>query len=154
MFSWIRTSLLILVLTSFLLASCNPQEGIQVHSPWMMPAVQGENALVYFRLFNHTSEGDLLMSVSSDAADAAQLDESTFTGDLAQISPVDHILLPASTEVNFGSDVLHVMLLGLKQDLHLRDEIEIVLHFLHSPDLIINVSVRSFPPPSESEEHH
>ena len=144
---------LIVILTAMLLAACSSEEGIQVHNPWMMPAVQGTNAAVYFRLYNHTSEGDLLTGVSSEFADAVELDESTSNGNLVEMRQVDQVLLPASTEVKFRSGVLQVMLIGLKQDLNIDDEIEIILHFLHFPDLVVKVPVLNFPPP-ESEEHH
>jgi copper(I)-binding protein len=62
-------------------------------------------------------------------------------------------MFPASTEVKFKSGALQVTLLGLKRDLKLNDEIEMILHFLHYPDLTVKVPVRNFPPP-ESEEHH
>ena len=141
------------ILTAILLAACSSEEGIQVHHPWMMPAVQGTNAAVYFRLYNHTSEGDLLTSVSSDAAEAVELDESTVNGNLVEMRQLEHVLLPATTEIKFNSGALQVTLLGLKQDLNLNDEIEIILHFLHYTDLTVTVSVRSFPPP-ESNGHH
>ena len=120
----------------------------------MMPAVEGENTAVYFRLFNHMSEGELLISVSSDVSDGVELNESASDGKVVQMRKVEQVLLPASTEVSFGPGLRQVMLLGLKQDLHLRDEIEITLHFLHYPDVVVKVPVRNFPPPSEAGEHH
>lgn len=107
------------ILTAMLLTACSSEEGIQVHNPWMMPAVQGNNAAVYFRLYNHTSEGDLLTGVSSAAAEAVELDESMWNGHLVQLWQVEHVLLPASTEVKFRSGALQVTLLGLKRDLKL-----------------------------------
>lgn len=99
------------------------------------------------------SEGDLLTGASSEVAEAVELDESTSNSNLVEMRRVEHVLLPASTEVKFRSGALQVTLLGLSQDLKLNDEIEILLHFLHYPDLTVKVQVRNFPPP-ESEEHH
>lgn len=141
------------ILTAMLLTACSSEGGILVHNPWMMPAVQGSDAAVYFRLYNHTSEGDLLTGVSSEVADAVELDESMINSDLVEMQQVEHVLLPASTEVKFRSGVLQVTLLGLKRDLKLNDEIEILLHFLHYTDLTVKVPVQNFPPP-DSEEHH
>ena len=143
----------VVVLTTILLTACTSEEEIQVHSPWMMPAFQSNNAAVYFRLYNHTSEGDLLTGVSSEAADAVELDESTINGNLVEMRQAEHVLLPASTEVKFRSGALQVMLIGLRQDIKLNDEIEIILHFLHYADLVVKVPVLNFPPP-ESEGHH
>jgi copper(I)-binding protein len=139
---------------AILLSACSPkQEGILVHNTWVRPVAQGENASVYFVLFNHTSETDLLTSVSTAVAEATELDESTLNGEVVQMTPLEYVLVPASTEVDFRSGGLHVMLLGLKQDLKLNSEIEISLHFLHYPDLIVKVPVRNFPEP-DSEVHH
>jgi copper(I)-binding protein len=79
------------ILTAMLVTACSSEEGIQVHRPWMMPGVQGNNAAVYFRLYNHTSEGDLLTGVSSEAAEAVELDESTLNDNLVQLRQVEHV---------------------------------------------------------------
>lgn len=70
------------------------------------------------------------------------------------MSLVEYVLLPAATEVNFGSGTLRVMLRGLQQDLSLGDEIEITLHFLHYPEFTVRVPVQSLAPLDESEDHH
>ena len=131
----VRAFRLIVVLTAILLTACGSQEGILVHTPWMMPAGQGDNAAVYFRLYNHTSDSDVLTGLSSEAADAVALDESTLTDNVMQMKHVEQVLVPGSTEIIFRSGVLQVTLLGLKQDLNLNDEIEITLHFQHYADL-------------------
>ena len=47
----------------------------------------------------------------------------------------------ANTEFVFIPDGYHVMLLGLKQELHVGDEIEVVLQFRDHEDMTISVPV-------------
>ena len=57
------------------------------------------------------------------------------------IEIVDMIPVYANTEFVFIPDGYHVMLVGLKQELHVGDEIEVVLQFRDHEDLTISVPV-------------
>ena len=96
---------------------------------------------------------DILTGLSSEDAGAVDLDVSTLTDNVMRMKHVEHERVPASTEIIFRSGALQVTLLGLKQDLNLKDEIEITLHFQHYADLTVKVPVRNFHPP-ESEGCH
>ena len=100
---------------------------------------QGEDSPVYLGLLNHDSKADQLTGVSSDAADAVQLHNST--------EPVDVIPVDADKEFVFIPDGYHVMLIGLKQELQAGDEIEIVLHFRDHADITVKVPAR------DAEDH-
>jgi copper(I)-binding protein len=60
---------------------------------------------------------------------------------------VDVIPVYANTEFVFIPDGYHVMLVGLKQELPVGDEIEIVLHFRDHEDMTIKV------PAQEAGDH-
>jgi periplasmic copper chaperone A len=84
-------------------------------------------------MHNHGSETDQLTGASTDAAEVAQL----YNGQ----EVVDVIPVYANTEFVFIPDGYHVMLVGLKQELHMGDEIEVVLHFRDHEDITISVPV-------------
>ena len=109
------------------------ESGIEVHQIKMGAGAQGEDRAVYLAMHNHGSETDQLTGVSSDAAETAQLQNST--------EVVDVIPVYANTEFVFIPDGYHVMLIGLKQELHVGDEIEVVLHFRDHEDMTISVPV-------------
>ena len=130
------------ILVSILLTACgagSAESGIEVHQAKMGAAAQGETSAVYLAMHNHGSETDQLTGVYSDVAEVAQLQNGKKT--------VDVIPVYANTEFVFIPDGYHVMLVGLKQDLHVGDEIEVVLHFRDHEDMTISVPV------GEATEH-
>ena len=125
-----------LVLAAILLTACSAgsaESGIEVHQFKMDAAAQGKNSAVYLAMNNHDSETDELIGASSDAAEAVQLQNG--------IQVVDVIPVYANTEFVFIPDGYHVMLMGLKQELHVGDEIEVVLLFRDHEDITISVPV-------------
>ncbi len=140
------------ILAAVVLTPCGAEEGIEVHQVWMRPAAQGENGAVYFVMHNHASEADELTGVSSDAAQAVELEESTMVGDVAEMKKVDSLPVEAFAEIEFAPGGYHVMLIGLQQDLNVEDQIEIILHFKNHEDMTIRVPVQNILLP-EHEEH-
>jgi periplasmic copper chaperone A len=135
-----------LILAAILLTACgagSAESGIEVHQVKIGAAEQGENSPLYLAMHNHDSETDQLTGVSSDAAEVAQL----YNGP----EVVDVIPVYANTEFVFIPDGYHVMFTGLKQDLHVGDGIEVVLHFRDHEDMTISVPVREA---TEHEHEH
>jgi copper(I)-binding protein len=128
-----------------LLSSCATPtiEGIEVRDAWARPAAQGGNGAVYFVI--RSSEMDEIIGVSSDVADAVEMHESQMSGDVMEMHPLHAVPLDAGKQVPFEPGGLHVMLIGLKQDLVIGNEFEITLHFKKFPDLTVNVPVRDTP---------
>ena len=143
---------LMVILAAVLLTACGAEKGIEVHKVWMRPAAQGENEAVYFVMHNHASETDELTGVTSDAAQAVELDETTVVDDVSKMKKVDSVPVEAFAEIEFAPRGYHVMLIGLKKELKLGDEIEITLHFKNQEDLTIKVPVQNILLP-EHEGH-
>jgi periplasmic copper chaperone A len=127
----------------FLLSACGAGEVIEAHDAWARPAMQGENSAVYLLLHNHTAEDDELLSASTDAAEIVELHESRQVEgtDMMEMVPQDSILLPTNSEVEFKPGGLHIMLVNLKQDLKVGDEIIVTLHFKSGFELPLTVPV-------------
>ena len=134
----------------FLLTACGPEKGIEVHSAWARPAMQDGNGGVYFELHNHGSTPDELTGASSDVAEAVEIHESRMNGDVMEMNMMPSLPIDAYADVAFKPGGLHVMLINLKQDLKLDDEIEIVLHFKNHKDITVHVIVKDSAP---EEEH-
>ncbi len=131
-----RKHFFILILATSLLTACvseSAESGIEVSQVKIGAGAQGEDRAVYLAIHNHGSEPDQLTAASSDAADVAQLQNGT--------QVVDVIPVEANKEFVFTPDGYHVMLVGLKQELHVGDEIEVVLQFRDHEDLTINIPV-------------
>ncbi len=149
-----RNFILILI-AALLLTACGAEKGIEIHDAWMRPAEQGENGAVYFVIHNHSSQADELIAVSSDIAAAAEMHESRMSGDIMQMTPVESVPLEAFAEIEFAPGGLHIMLVDLKQDIRLGNEIDVILHFKNSQDINIRVAVRETGVPEDhpSEDH-
>jgi periplasmic copper chaperone A len=139
--------LLFLFLAAFLSNACtagtpettNEESGIEVYQAIMNAAAQGADSPVFLGIHNHDLQTDQLTGVSSVAAES--------TGLYNDEEAVEVIPVNANTEFVFVPDGYHVMLWGLKQELQVGDEIELVLHFRDHEDITINVSVQ------ESTDH-
>jgi len=137
-----------------LLTACGAEKGIEIHSAWMRPAGRGENGAVYFVIHNHSSQADELIGVSSDIA-AAEMHESKLSGDIMQMNKVESVPLEAFAEIEFAPGGLHVMLVDLRNDLTVGDQIEVILHFKNYQDIKAMVPVRETAAPEDhpSEDH-
>ncbi len=126
-----------LILAAILLTACgagSAESGIEVDQVKMGAGAQGEDRAVYLAMRNHGSEPDQLTGASSDAAEVAQLQNGT--------QVVDVIPVYANRDFVFIPDGYHVMLVGLKRDLRVGDEIEVVLQFRDQEDMTIKVPVQ------------
>jgi periplasmic copper chaperone A len=134
---------------AILLSACGAEKGIEVHQVWMRPVARGENGAVYFAMHNHASEADELVGVSTDSAEAAELHESKMNGDVIEMNQVEAVSLEPYDEIEFAPGKYHIMLVNLKKDLSVGDEIQLTLHFKNFEDININVAVRDTPAPEE-----
>jgi copper(I)-binding protein len=126
-----------LILAAILLTACGTgrvESGIEVDRVKMGAGAQGEDRAVYLAMHNHGSEPDQLTGASSDAAEVAQLQNGT---QVVEVIPVY-----ANKEFVFIPDGYHVMLVDLKRDLRVGDEIEVVLQFRDHEDMTIKVPVQ------------
>ncbi|MBN2117273.1 MAG: copper chaperone PCu(A)C [Anaerolineales bacterium] len=139
-----RIFVLVLVTLS-LLSACSAAKGIEISEAWARPAAQGKNGAIYFVIHNHAREADELTGVSSDIAEAVELHESRMDGDVMQMRQLESVPLQANAETIFKPGGLHVMLIGMKKDTKIGDEIEIVLHLKNFGDIEVSVPVKEAP---------
>ena len=134
---------LICVLTGiFLLSACASGEGIEAHEAWVRTAVKGENGAVYLILHNHTPTDDSLIDISANVATTVELHLTEVdTNSVMRMSPLGEIEIIAGSEVEFKSGSYHIMLVGLKQDLNVGDEIIITFDFQNYQDVTLTVLV-------------
>ena len=130
-----------------LVTACTPKEGIEVREAWIRTAPQGGNSAMYFVIRNYSAD-DELVGVSTEIADAAEMHESSMVDDVMQMRMVESVPLASGEDVEFASGGLHVMLIGVKEELKSGDTVEVVLHFKNSADIRLQVPVR------ESADEH
>jgi len=140
---------ILILATALLLSACGPEKGMEVHEAWMRPVAKGDNGAVYFVIHNHSSEADELTGASSDSAAAVEMHESKRNVDVMEMQPLESVPLEVYGEVKFEPGGLHLMLVDLKHDLNVGDEIGLTLHFKNSEDVNVRVPVRDTPAPEE-----
>jgi periplasmic copper chaperone A len=126
-----------------LLSACGASEGIKISDAWARTATKGTNSAVYFVIQNHNADADELIGASTNIANAAEVHESRMEGDVMTMNHMDSVTLDPSVKVEFMPGGLHIMLIGLKQDLKAGDQVEVTLHFKNNSDLIVKATVRN-----------
>ncbi len=97
---------------------------------------------VYFTIVNEGNTPDTLIGAASDAANKTELHETRVEGNVARMGPVAQAPVPARGSVEFKPGGLHVMLMGLKQELKEGGALELTLTFEKSGPLTLQVPVR------------
>lgn len=129
------------------LSACSSSTGdIEVHNAWVRPTAKGENAAVYLTLHNHSTESDELIGASSNVTDMVEIHESMMANDVMQMHMIDSVPLATDQEVIFEPGGLHIMLIGVKQDLVLGEHIGVVLHFKNHEDIVVEVHIEDAMP--------
>ncbi|MBS1254070.1 MAG: hypothetical protein MAG451_03126 [Anaerolineales bacterium] len=143
-----QRTLLILSLVAIFggLVACGPSSPatpqIHVEGAWSRPATAGGTGAVYVTVTNEGGAADSLLGAQSEIAEAVELHETTMENDVMRMQPVSSVEVPAGGRVTFEPGGLHVMLIGLKQDLSAGDRFEITLQFEASGSVPVEVSVR------------
>ena len=119
----------------------------------MRPAAQGTNGAVYFVIQNSTSQADEIVQITSEVAEAVEMHESKMNGDVMQMHQLQSVPLGINETVTFEPGSLHIMLVGLKQDLKNGDQIGLTLHFKQHEEIEISVPVSDSPVFEESHSH-
>lgn len=146
----VRFSLaILLLLTTGLAAQCAPTTGrggepeISVTEPYGQTAMAGGNGVIYLKLVNKGGSADSLLKVETQAAEAAELHETTIdANDVMRMRPLAKVDVPAGETVNLEPGGKHIMLLKLKQELKAGETIKLSLTFEKSGPLTVEAGIR------------
>jgi copper(I)-binding protein len=125
-----------------LLSGCQVGESIQISDVWSRPSLAGGNGAVFFTVNNPTGEDDTLLSASSDIAGAVEIHRSSMVDGVMKMEKQDEVLLPAGSETIFQPGGLHVMLIGLNQDLEVGDTFTVTLMMEKEGEVTLDVVVK------------
>jgi copper(I)-binding protein len=135
-------ALLLFLIASLSLASCQGEGVLSVEDAWARPGSAGSNSAVYFRIENSTNREDSLLGGSSTIASQVEIHQSMMGADeTMSMHPQESVLVPGRGQVIFEPGGLHVMLVGLQQDLVEGDEIDLTLRFQEAGEITLQVAV-------------
>ncbi|WP_236822370.1 copper chaperone PCu(A)C [Anaerolinea thermolimosa] len=124
-----------------ILTACSPKN-LQVTQPWARPGAAGDNSAIYLVIDNPTSEADTLLGAETDVAGSTELHRSSMENGMMMMEPQEKVSIDAKSRVVFEPGGLHVMLVGLKQDLHAGDTIRLTLNFEKAGAITLDVPVK------------
>lgn len=93
-------------------------------------------------LMNEGEQADVLLSVETEVAEAAELHESKLEGDVMKMSPISSIEIPSGGSVSLEPGGKHIMLINLKLPLTLGEKIPLTLNFEKSGSLTVEAQIR------------
>lgn len=98
----------------------------QVRDAWARPGLAGGNSAVFFVIEN-PGQADSLLSASGEVAEAVELHMTMMQDGNMQMMHQMNVPVPTGETV-FAPGGLHVMLIGLKNDLKVGDTFSVTLH--------------------------
>jgi copper(I)-binding protein len=126
-----------------LAVAANVAEGIMVDDPYVRAVPPGQpNSATFMGLHNMGKEGSALIAATSPAAEVVELHTHTMEEGMMSMRKVDKIDLPAGEVVKLEPGGLHVMLIGLKQQLVPDENVPMTLTFEDGSSLQLNIPVR------------
>lgn len=132
----------VLFLLAALLAACGPagNRSLQVTDVWARPGLADGNSAIFFTIDN-PGANDVLLSASSDVANAVELHKTSMQDGVMKMEHQMSVSVPGG-ETGFKPGGLHVMLIGLKNDLKAGDTFNVTLVFQSAGEQTLMVTVK------------
>ena len=134
--------LFLFAVIAFVLAACGASGSgeLGVNDVWARPGLADGNSAVFFVIDNPGAE-DFLLSASSDVAGAVELHKTVMEDGAMKMVQQMNVPVPTGETV-FKPGDLHVMLIGLKNDLNPGDEFTLTLNFEKAGKKTLSVIVQ------------
>jgi len=123
------------------------QNGIEVNQAHIyLPAVTSDGttesnvAAAYMVIENMSGKDDRLIGVNCDFADA-ELHTMSMDGDMMKMTPVEAFELPNEGGLILQSGGNHIMFIGLRDNIRVGDEKQVVLRFENAGEVVVPMLV-------------
>ena len=115
---------------------------IHIMQPWSRPLPPvSVNGAAYMTLMNKGDSPDRLLSVSTPAADKAEIHNHTMEGGLMKMRPVGVLDITPGDATVLQPGGLHVMLMGLAEPLVEGQSFPLTLHFERAGSIEVTVMI-------------
>lgn len=99
-------------------------------------------AAAYLTISNNSEHEVALKAASSPLAQAVEFHEHVMQGDMMRMQPMPQVSVPANGALRFQPGGNHVMLIGLKRELVVGEQVPITLRFSNGETLTLQAEVR------------
>lgn len=142
-----KNVLLIMLAGMLLLSACgggmkNASGKLEANNYWARAAMKDGNSAAYMMLSNGLAQDVEIVGASSDVANAVEVHLSTMENGVMKMQKQESVLLPAGQMLELKPGSYHVMLIGLKRELKVGEEITVTLHFKNHDDITLTVPVK------------
>ncbi len=120
---------MIVFFTLILLLMFKPGGEIVIKEQWLRPSAKKMTTALYFTIVNETDEPDTLYSVKSYISDKIEIHETYSSGDMMGMREIGLIVIGAGEEVKLEPGGKHVMVMKLKRDINIDDNVKFELFF-------------------------
>ena len=157
----------ILAMASLILSSCGSVKTLTITEMWARPGMSGGTSAAYFLIDNPSSQTEILLKVDADISDAVEMhmtvpvgegemnkamggeegegDGKEHSGGMQgmKMVPVDSVEIPKGS-VEFKPGGLHVMFIGLKNDLKAGDNFTLSFTFENAGVITIGIPIKEY----------
>jgi len=117
---------------------------LRILGPRIPAPPAGDRAALYLTVVNTGVDGDMLISISSDAAAGASLHRSIVGGGMARMEPAGPLVVPADGSLILEPGGLHGMLMGLTARPQSGDTLAVSLTFQRAGTIDVEVPVVTY----------
>jgi copper(I)-binding protein len=121
----------------------NPGDDIVVKDQWIRPGAEKMATALYFTLENNGSEADTLYAVETDIAKMVQIHETYSDGDMMGMREIGEIIVEPESSVKLEPGGMHIMVMKLKKDIKIGDEIDFTLYFRNADKITITAEAKN-----------
>ena len=131
-----------IILIMFMGGCFSQKQSVSVENAWANPGIMGGNSAIFFQVSNPTETDDNLLEVRSTVASAVEIHQTSEVDGVMKMERQFSVPVLHGEKTIFKPGDLHVMLIGLDQELNVGDKFDITLIFEHGDAVSVNVMVR------------
>jgi copper(I)-binding protein len=130
-------------------------DSVKVENPYARAVPPGQPNSGAFMTFVNAGDVDhSVKSAASPVAATVELHTHTNNNGVMEMRQVPQIDVPAKGRTELAPGGLHVMLIGLKQDLKAGENAQITLTFEDGSTTVVNAPIKEVTPPAMGGMHH
>ncbi|MBV1886579.1 MAG: copper chaperone PCu(A)C [Parvibaculaceae bacterium] len=143
------------LITSINSAQAHEEVGLLMTDGWVRVSLgAGKTTAAYVTLDNSHGPSDVLLSVHTPAASAAEIHTMTMDGDVMRMRRMENAPIPNGDKLNFQPGGMHLMLIGLTSQIKAGDEIVLTFVFEKMGEKTLTLkAMKKAPTPHHAGDH-
>lgn len=120
-----------------------PGDDIVIKDQWIRPGAESMTTALYFIIDNVGSQPDTLYNIDSDVSKMIQIHETYSNGDVMGMREIGEIIIEPESSVKLEPGGMHIMVMRLKRDIKIGDEIDFTLYFRNADKITITAEAKN-----------